>query len=135
MSLILSGTGGLTIPSGSVLSASPATGDRSTAIATMQKFADEFSANLAGNGWQKFPNGLIIQWGQGAASSSVNTSVNINFPTAYTAQVLCVSVTRTSTNIATDINSFAVGAISSLTSFPIKCQLASATFFWMALGY
>ena len=44
-----------------VASTSPATGLRSAALATMQKFADEFASSLAANGYQKLPSGLIIQ--------------------------------------------------------------------------
>ena len=71
-----------------VASANPATGARSMALATMQKFADEFGASLAEAGYQKLPSGLIIQWGvisYLASSGSVGTtaSLPIAFPTAF----------------------------------------------------
>jgi len=60
----------------------PATGTRSTAIATMQKFAEEFVVSLAASGYQKLPSGLIIQWGYVLvpASSTLTVAFPISFP-------------------------------------------------------
>lgn len=60
----------------------PATGNRSTQIATMQKFADEFGASLSTNGYQKLPSGLIIQWGTGTTVPANGTSTT-TFPIAF----------------------------------------------------
>lgn len=59
----------------------PATGTRSTSIATMQKFADEFVASLAASGYQKLPSGLIIQWGY--VQNSNAGQVTVTFPVAF----------------------------------------------------
>lgn len=61
-----------------------ATGTRSTAIATMQNFANEFGSSLAANGYQKLPSGLIIQWGTtaGSANSTDYKSFPVAFPNA-----------------------------------------------------
>ena len=71
----------------------PSIGTRSTAIATMQNFADEFGSSLAANGYQKLPSGLIIQWGN--VYISVNGTAftfGIAFPT------LCASLVVTGMN-------------------------------------
>lgn len=64
--------------------ASPATGDRSKKLATMEMFANEFGASLTANGYQKLPNGLIIQWGQitGTTTTTV-TKFSANLPVAF----------------------------------------------------
>lgn len=49
--------------------------------------AAEFISSLSANGYQRLPSGLIIQWGQGTASSSADTTYNypIAFPNAFLA--------------------------------------------------
>lgn len=56
-------------------------GTRSTAIATMQNFANEFGSSLTANGYQKLPSGLIVQWGSHPAGYVVQ-SYPIAFPNA-----------------------------------------------------
>lgn len=89
MILSIPGTGSVTLPSGSALAASPATGDRSTAIATMQKFLDEFGVSKTSNGYQKLPSGLIIQWGNASWSTS---GTAVSFPMAFPTGCLAVVV-------------------------------------------
>lgn len=72
-----------------VATVNPATGVRSNALATMQKFADEFGASLAGNGYQKLPSGLIIQWGATGGATN-NTLQTTSFPIAFPNACLCV---------------------------------------------
>lgn len=62
----------------------PATGLRSSALATMQKFADEFGFLLSPTGYQKLPSGFIVQWGLNAyvPPAGVVTPLPITFPTA-----------------------------------------------------
>lgn len=80
MSLTLPGTGPMTLPSGSLLAVSPATGNRTDLVATMKKFADEFGSLMETNGWQKLASGLIIQWGKSTGVSGNNV---ITFPIAF----------------------------------------------------
>ena len=81
----VNGVDRLTVNSSGAVTAStnPATGLRSTALATMQKFADEFGSSLSGNGYQKLPSGLIIQWGPTGAVSSASGAVTVTFPIAF----------------------------------------------------
>ncbi|EGO65728.1 gp53-like domain-containing protein [Acetonema longum] len=58
------------------------------------------AASLAQNGYVKFRNGLIIQWGKGVlpATSITNTSSNINFPIKF--PNIAVHVSGVATNAA-----------------------------------
>ena len=67
----------------------PSIGTRSTAIATMQNFANEFGASLAANGYQRLPSGLIIQWGSSIGSTAVDVAVT--FPIAFPSALYFVS--------------------------------------------
>lgn len=58
----------------------PSIGTRSTAIATMQNFANEFGASITSNGYQKLPSGLIVQWVRATASTPGSSNV---FPIAF----------------------------------------------------
>lgn len=80
----ISGAAPLTSPafSGAPTAPNPATGLRSAQLATMQKFADEFVGALQGNGYQRLPSGLIIQWGN-AGYIPAGGSVLITFPIAF----------------------------------------------------
>lgn len=90
---------------------SPPTGERSLALATMQKFADEFGSSLAASGYQKLPSGLIIQWG----STLFNTSgyANITFPISFPTAVYEITSS--------------VGRGSVLTGYLMSTQIGSLT--------
>jgi len=60
----------------------PATGDRSTKIATTQMFSNEFTASFGASGYQKLPSGLIMQWGK-TASSTAEGARAVTFPIAF----------------------------------------------------
>jgi len=45
------------------------------------------NVSLTGNGYQKLPSGLIIQWGQFASSGATQT---VNFPVSFTTSVFSV---------------------------------------------
>lgn len=111
----------------------PSTGLRSQALATMQKFADEFGSSLAANGYQKLPSGLIIQWGF-AATGSATITFPIAFPTAACA------VTG-NTTLAGTPNSILIPQSITAANFYAKVNKASdATsvpdpFNWLAIGY
>ena len=58
----------------------------------MQSFADEF-ASLRTNGqpgWQKLPNGTIIQWGYAGGGSGVT---GVSFPIAFSSALLATGAT------------------------------------------
>jgi len=68
---------------GAATATTPATGDRSTLVATTAMFTNEFQSNLATSGYQKLPNGLIRIWGTFTGSGgSASVTYPITFPTA-----------------------------------------------------
>lgn len=113
----------------------PATGNRSTLLATMQKFADEFDASLAASGYQKLPSGLIVQWGAATSNNASDQGVTfpIAFPTAFRTVVL------TPVNNAASPTCFgSIGAASvSGFNFSLRNTAGSRVIefaYWMAIG-
>ncbi|WP_025328926.1 gp53-like domain-containing protein [Bibersteinia trehalosi] len=49
-------------------------------------FKSQFTASLSGNGWQKLPSGLILQWG----TYNANVENTFNFPIAFTRECFAV---------------------------------------------
>lgn len=82
------------------------------------------------NGYQRFPGGVIIQWGTNTTSGQ---SVTVPLPITYTAGHLAAVVTRTSTTVASDMNTFATDALS-LTDFIVRSQQTNVTFRWISIG-
>ncbi|HHZ7818834.1 TPA: gp53-like domain-containing protein [Escherichia coli] len=53
-----------------------------------------FTRNLVNNGWQKFPGGLVIQWGMGGMPAGVLTG-DVTFPIAFPSTVFAILATDT----------------------------------------
>lgn len=53
-----------------------------------------FTRNLVNNGWQKFPGGLVIQWGIGGMPAGVLTG-DLTFPIAFPSTVFAILATDT----------------------------------------
>ena len=134
---------------GTPTSTTPASSDNSTRIATTAfvkalvgaaNNGGIVSANLAQNGYVKFANGFILQWGYFSTNSSGNTStVQVTYPLQFNSLfALSISGTPKSQSahgvVQTSINNF------SNTSF--KCWFTSYSenygiglkFFWIAIG-
>ena len=91
-------TTGNVIANGAMYSATPGTGDNSTRVATtafVQSLINSLkgsiggaivASNLAQNGYVKFSNGLILQWGSGEG--------NFTFPISFTQTCFSVFLTR-----------------------------------------
>lgn len=127
----------LTVDATGQMSASlnPATGLRSTALATMQKFADEFGSLQSANGYQKLPSGLIIQWGSGLfGNATVGT-----FPIAFPNNALQVIIgAQNFDNGQAVYNKVAAMSAYSLTKtgFTASSSTANAAnATWIAIGY
>lgn len=122
-----------------VASANPATGLRSQALATMQKFADEFVCSLATNGYQKLPSGLIIQWGTIAVAASAQS---VTLPVAFSNADyrLVVSAHSPTTAFPGDCQEVNRGSRTS-SQFQIGittnagAAVTSASADWLAIGY
>ena len=133
--LTVSGTGQMSA------SLNPATGLRSTALATMQKFADEFGASLINNnGYQKLPSGLIIQWVRSAnvamtaaTQGTISSTLPIAFPTAVLFAIPAAFVPTATVN-----GVFLSSLGGTLTTVSAACQSASAqsvSAMFLAIGY
>lgn len=102
-----------------VATADPATGVRSKALATMQKFADEFGSSLAASGYQKLPSGLIIQWG-----SATGASGTVTYPVAFSTVALPV--------LSSNGNGYSYFGTKTLTNFAFN---TTSGINWLAVGY
>ncbi len=139
MSFSVKGTGALTLPSGSTVIVDPATGDRSSAIATMKKFDDEFAIGKSTNGWSKLPNGEIHQWGTFAvAATGSYVPLLVAFPNAFTAVMTSMYVAA-APGVTTNSNCGVQAQVSDLTRFVARCYQDAAgvarTITWFAVGY
>jgi len=125
--------GALVIPATAIVASNPATGLRSTALATMQKFSDEFGASFATTGWQKLPSGLIIQWGYlgitTPATGTILTS-SVTFPIAF--QTACLDAVGCLGNIPA--GTYAGVSAESLSTSSFNLVFCSGTASGVAMG-
>ena len=63
------------------------------------------AANLAENGYVKFSNGLILQWGN---SNAANRDTTVTFPIAFSALYSVVGVPKSSSNLSGSNSNFGV---------------------------
>ncbi|ANY88984.1 MULTISPECIES: phage tail protein [Pseudomonas] len=99
----------------------------------MNKQTGQFSAVLAGNGYQKLPSGLIIQWG---AASNTNGFGTWTFPIAFPNACLRVFASQDASGSGSAM--YAVGANPvDLTTAKVASALASGgdAIFVLAIGY
>lgn len=92
----------------------------------------------AQNGYVKFGNGLIVQWGY---KSDLNSSTNktISFPTSFTSSNYCISLIGYDTSHNADSNTQAY-CVRSRSASSCTVSLGSSDgqkngSFWMAVGY
>lgn len=103
-------------------------------------WSSEFPNSKAGNGYQKLPGGLILQWGSIYAgdipSGNYAYAANVTFPIAFTGAVLSVVVGKTGDAAAVS----AGGRYFTTTGFQIYAeewsgQAQSVYLNWIAIGY
>jgi len=96
----------------------------------MSEFLDQLvEKSLSTNGYQKFPGGLVVQWGNTTVNAGATETVTlpIEMPTA----IRSASVTANSSGAV-------YGTVLSFTktTFNIKNPTATnAAFFWIVIGY
>lgn len=93
-----------------------------------------FDKSLSTNGYQKFPGGLIIQWG---TTNSLGSQV-ITFPIAFTTAVF--QIHRTNVNQSGSGGSESLLSSISVTGFTISQKgfdtyTGAQTYYWLAIGY
>lgn len=116
-----------------------ADGDNSTKVATTAyadtRVSTAFTANqsVSANGYQKFPGGLIIQWGQTGTITAASSSA-VSFPVTFTTAVYSVVATRNDAAV----NAQRSDATYSITTTGFTVDNGSpsnaARFSWMAVG-
>lgn len=94
----------------------------------------QFGKNLASNGYQKLPNGLIIQWGSGTGGTTISGatySLPVAFPNGFFTGVACDS------GGGVLIGGFGCTSLSTYTLFSMDRggTYTAGTLHWMAVGY
>ena len=90
------------------------------------------SESFADDGYVKFGNGLIFQWGQETVSATTETvTFPIEFPTA------CLNVTATSYVVDTDgqTHSPGINTLPTTTQVILNTKSSWSTIFWQAIGH
>ena len=138
-------TGNVTA-NGAMYSATPGTSDNSTRVATtafVQSLINSLkgsigggtivASNLAQNGYVKFSNGLILQWGNNKGQISYSRKV-YSFPVAYSSAVYMIS-TNPKGYIDTGVTSDTAHSaeVESLTRFSISVGRIH-DMFWFSIG-
>lgn len=92
-----------------------------------------FAKSLGSNGYQKFPGGMILQWGTvGAVTSS---GVTFTFPVTFPTACLLVSVTdRTNQGLAT-ISKAGGNFVSASQGYVVNESAAGDPVNWIAIGH
>lgn len=90
------------------------------------------AANLAQNGYAKFSNGLILQWGY-----TTSYNVTVNFPVTYPTQIFCLTAFHSAPGTSTlDIYASSV----MLSGFHFEAAAPDNQFksferaYWLAIG-
>ena len=100
--------------------------------------APSLSGSLSAIGWQRFPSGLIMQWGFLPDTAGDQVSVPVVFPIAYKTQVFSINITANTKDRATNaVNVWSVFNYK-LSGFTARTQDTDSTAyegFWQSLGY
>lgn len=93
--------------------------------------------SFGSNGYCKFSNGLIIQWGRNGGMSK-GTQVTVTFPTAFTTTNYSISGCATYSQGAGDKRSSWYGYPNSTSNFILGSRFeeyGNNTIYWIAIGY
>ena len=91
-----------------------------------------FAKSLNSNGYQKFPGGLIIQWGYSAISAS---STTVTFPIAFSSACYCVVATSYAAADTGGVDfAPAVKTLPTTTQVEMSTYTSVDGFFWIAIG-
>ena len=105
--------------------------DSSTGIATTAHISNAFAGSIAASGYQKFKNGIVIQWGLTACSATAGEPTTVTFPLAYTT---LSAITTSGRSINTNVASAWVSG-QSVNGFDMRAALASQSAYWIAIGF
>jgi hypothetical protein len=115
----------------------PTTSDMKAALGALYDVLNEcgitngataFLASKGGNGYQKLPSGIILQWGAtGASVGGTSNSFTIPFPNSCFALTAMVA--------STSATSYVVGTVISANQFNLYCSAGTPACFWIAIGW
>lgn len=96
------------------------------------------NVSLAGNGYQKLPSGLIIQWGYYNGTLD-DISALINYPTAFPNSAVSITATAES-NAASSVSAFIAAHVQKVSPAQFRLYGSGATtittgYSWIAVGY
>lgn len=115
------------------LGTTPPAGDRTKKLATTDFFTSEFMSSFGSSGWQKFPSGLIIQWGVvGLSSAPAGTTIGV-FPIPFPVAMHQIVVTHD--NPLDSTLAYGVAAGVSTTQFRVNALAINTSNFTMNPGY
>jgi hypothetical protein len=103
-----------------------------TGSASLNVLSSAFTStnqSLTANGYQKFPGGLIIQWGY---EPDTGGTMNVSFPIAFPSACVCVNAQIR--NTTQNYQSIAINAPTT-TGFTLYWDSAPVGFYWFAIGY
>jgi hypothetical protein len=96
-----------------------------------------FDKSLSTNGYQKFPGGLVIQWGT-SSGVAADTTVTVTLPIAFTSAFVYANIAIQSYTGGNEEMSTPFVGISTLSNFTVKCtdgDTGIGTYRWIAVGY
>lgn len=103
------------------------------------KNTSSFAASLNQSGYQKLPNGLILQWGKLINISYSQTNYTVTFPIAFPNAFLNGSVSLCQNGYNSDVPSAVIlntpGASSMVVGVEYYTITTTGDMFWFALGY
>ena len=89
--------------------------------------------SFSSNGYQKFPGGFIVQWGNGTAIGG--GIANANFPIAFTNSCLQLVANSISSNIVMAVNTFDATGYTIYSNLGTTGAGTDTSFRWIAVGY
>lgn len=92
-----------------------------------------FTQSLAGNGYTKFPNGLIINWG--AIALGAGGTGSVTFALGFPSAVVSIAVQQVGTRGGAAEANTSVTALSTTGATIYSGATNSETFYYIALGY
>lgn len=111
----------------------------STAINAVSNTFNLGTSSIGANGYSRLPNGLLMQWGNIAASVNNTTTATITFPTTFTTfysgsvtLLNATSVATTNPGVSATITANSATTLTWRTTS--TAAAASATIYWWAIG-
>lgn len=126
--ITLSNAGVTSLAAGSGISLSGSTGGVTISTSALTSLA--YSAGT--NGYMRFSNGFMVQWGQ--VSVGANTTTSVAFPTSFPTACSQVVITTADTENTAFVNGGAASGVSA-SAFTLFIWYRASTWRYIAIGY